>query len=183
MYFHYSKHKNYQIEAFNLLAGVNAPLTPCIAHQVTWSRFINTSGGKGKNISLDLHMEHLNRMVKDYVVNLGANVAEKSIIQCGQSLKGLLETCGNFDQQMQVVSSIKHTRSSDTKDETIILKELIDKSHVFNYTPGRTHPSFKAIQPSIAEHVNTPKLVDWIKGKKEQMQQSISTARGFKHFV
>ena len=91
MYFQYSKHKNYQLEAFYILAQVSAAASTSIAHQLTWSRVVNTSGGKGKNIPLDLHMEHLNRVVKDHVATLGANVAESCIIQCGKSLGDLLQ--------------------------------------------------------------------------------------------
>lgn len=183
MYFQHAKHKNYQKEAFHLLAGVSAAASQCVAHQLTWSHVVNTSGGKGKNVPLDLHMEHLNRTVKEHIVSLGANVAEKSILQCGQSLKGLIETCENFDKEMQVRSSSKHTKVSGANDEKVILKELTKTSHVFDYVPGRVHPSFKTLRPSIAEHIDKGKLLRWIKGKKKQLQDSISTARIFNHPV
>ena len=81
MYFQYAKHKNYQLEAFHLLGEMSAAASQRIAHQLT--RSVSTTGCNGKNFSLDLHMELLNRTVKDHVANLGANVAEKSILQCG----------------------------------------------------------------------------------------------------
>ena len=112
MYFQYAKHKNYQLKTFHLLADVGAAASNRIVHQLTWSRVVNTCGGKGHNIPLDLHMEHLNRVVKDHVSNLGANVAEKSILQCGQSLKGLMEACSNFDEQVNLhKSSTSHTKA------------------------------------------------------------------------
>ena len=88
MYFHSANHKNYWTEAFQLLASVSACASPRIAHQMTWSRGINTNGGKGKNIPLDLNMEHLNRVVKDHVANVGANVGEKSIINPRRACAG-----------------------------------------------------------------------------------------------
>lgn len=179
MYFQYAKHKNYQKEAFHLLAGVSAAALEHIAHQLTWSRVVNTSGGKGKNVPLDLHMEHLNRTVKDHIANLGANIAEKSILQCGESLKWLIETCKNFDEQMQTRSSSKHTKGSDANDEKVILKELTKTSSVFDYVPGRVHPSFKAVRPSTAEHIDKAKLLWWIKGKKKLLQDSVCIARVF----
>ena len=79
---------------------------------------MNTTGGAGHNIPLDLHMEHLNRIVKDHVANLGANVAEKSILQCGKSLKGLMETCASFDKQFNVrPPSTSHSKVCVSGDE------------------------------------------------------------------
>lgn len=47
-------HKNYAIELFMSI------LPPYLAEQLKWGRFINSHGLPGKNISMDLHMEHLN---------------------------------------------------------------------------------------------------------------------------
>lgn len=84
VYFHYSRHINYQQEAFHILAQTSAAASPQIASQLTWSRVVNTRGGKGRNVPVDLEMEHLNRTVKGYIGCLGANVSECAIIQCGR---------------------------------------------------------------------------------------------------
>lgn len=34
-----------------------------LRQQLIWSRFVNTLGQEGHNISLDLHLEHLNRYI------------------------------------------------------------------------------------------------------------------------
>eukprot|EP00731_Ephydatia_muelleri_P025731 Em0017g814a len=65
--------KNYCIEAFHLLMQYYYTLTPRCAEQMLWGRFVNSVGGPGHNISGDLHMEHLNRILKDTVSHLGAN--------------------------------------------------------------------------------------------------------------
>uniref|UniRef100_A0A1X7U352 Uncharacterized protein n=1 Tax=Amphimedon queenslandica TaxID=400682 RepID=A0A1X7U352_AMPQE len=44
--------------------------------QLLWSRTINTIGRPGKNIPMDLHMEHLNRVVKDAMRTLSSNINE-----------------------------------------------------------------------------------------------------------
>lgn len=184
MYFHFARHKNYQSEAFHLLAEVSAAASPRIASQLTWSRCVNIRGGKGKNIPLDLHMEHLNRTVKDHVTTLGANVAEQSILQCARSLKGLIETCSTFDAQLGLEpSSISHSKANTSKDEKVIIKELTETSRVFDYVPGRNHASFKSIHPSITEHINMTKLIQWIQKKKKGMQDNITKASIFGHSV
>ena len=55
-------HPKYALEAMRLQMQVNATLSPNLAHQVTWNRFINTHGGHGRNIPCDLHNEHVNKM-------------------------------------------------------------------------------------------------------------------------
>lgn len=42
-----------------VLLQANASLSPNLAHQVMWHRFVNTKGGMGKNIPCDLYNEHV----------------------------------------------------------------------------------------------------------------------------
>ena len=51
-------------------------LPPHQAFEVKWSRFINSKGGMGNNVSCDLHMEHLNRACKTTIAGVGANVSQ-----------------------------------------------------------------------------------------------------------
>ena len=96
-FFQFSKHKHYP---FQVITDVNATTSPRVAHQHTWNHGVNMRGGKGNNIPLDLHMEHLNRAVKDLVANLCANV------QCAQSQKVLTKTCRNFDDELDIRPSL-----------------------------------------------------------------------------
>ena len=69
--FYFSNRTNYSNEAFKLLYQYKFLACPMHCHQMIWSRFINTVGRPGKNIPADLHMEHLNRILKEAVQNLG----------------------------------------------------------------------------------------------------------------
>ena len=66
LYFRYAGHTNYQKEAFTMLALVNASASPQISSQLTWVCVVNTRGGKGHNVPINLHMEHLNHMDDPY---------------------------------------------------------------------------------------------------------------------
>lgn len=117
VYFHYSRHTNYQQEAFQILAQTSTAASPQVAAQLTWNRTVNTRGGNGRNIPVDLEMEHLNRTVKSYVSSLGSNVTESTIMQCGKSLNGIMDVCRNFDRENNISpESIEHTRSSTLAD-------------------------------------------------------------------
>ena len=52
---------------------------------------MNSQGGPGQNISADLHMEHLNRLLKDAMTHLGANKTPQAIVRASKAL-GWLET-------------------------------------------------------------------------------------------
>ena len=70
--------RNYSCEVFNMLYQLAYVLPPNIASELMWGRFINTHGCGGKNICIDLHMEHLNRIAK---VGLGSNKTKAAIGQ------------------------------------------------------------------------------------------------------
>ena len=64
---------SYSGEIFCILAQHRFISSPHLSYQLQWSRFINTHGKQGKNIPSDLHMEHMNRIIKNTVKGLGAN--------------------------------------------------------------------------------------------------------------
>ena len=114
LYFRATGHTKYALEAFNLMAAVKATASSRIAKQITWSRTVNTRGKKGQNIPVDLFMEHLNRTLKEYVAGTGANISEKTIVQCGKSLQAIFDTCSTYDRENNIhPESIHHTRARE----------------------------------------------------------------------
>ena len=182
IYFQHARHSNYAKEAILLLAAVNATATPHVAAQITWSRVVNTRGGPGNNIPVDLHNEHLNHALKTAVSCMGANVATNTILQCGKSLNGLMQTVDNFDAENELHPvSTRHTHSSLAKDEDTVLEELVDKSHVFDYVPGRQHRTFSSIAPNLAVSVNKEKLCNTINKYKQKLQRKANVAKFYHH--
>ena len=58
---------------------------------------MNTRGGAGKNVPVDLHNEHLNGKLKDVVSWVGANVTEELIVEASKSLNGVDTICEHYD--------------------------------------------------------------------------------------
>lgn len=79
--FQNSGRTNYTIEAFKLLYQYDYGLAPKHAEQLIWSHFVNTEGVQGKNIPLDLHQEHLNRICKTCIEGLAASKREEAIVR------------------------------------------------------------------------------------------------------
>ena len=97
-----SQKKNYSIEAFQFLCQYYYYLPPRLAQQLLYSRFVNVHGREGCNIPCDLHMEHLNRTIKDTLQHLGANKTECAITRaskCSHLLNSLLH---QFDTKTDV---------------------------------------------------------------------------------
>lgn len=92
-----SSRSKYAIEAFHLLAEINALLSPRLAFELIWNRTVNTRGGAGNNIAFDLHCEHLNRTFKQNVNSFRAHISEKSISRSSQGIAPLQEIVRKFD--------------------------------------------------------------------------------------
>jgi len=84
--------KKYGIEALNLQLHT---LSPWQAAQLKWSRYINTTNRVGKNILMDLHLEHLNRRLKGTMRNMRAN---HSVTMAAQCVKFVDLICSQFEE-------------------------------------------------------------------------------------
>ena len=73
-----SNRKNYSIEAFTLLCQFHFIFSERMKQQLVWSCTVDIHGRPGKNVSMDLHMEHLNRECKASMAGLGANITEQT---------------------------------------------------------------------------------------------------------
>lgn len=55
LYFFFSGHKKYALEALKLQAALIATVNDRLSQEILHSRFINTQGGEGNNIPTDLY--------------------------------------------------------------------------------------------------------------------------------
>ena len=143
-YYYSTGHSKYAIETFHYLftLTMNQVSSPGLAAQIKWSRFINTQGREGCNIPVDLHMEHLNRHLKRLITGLGANCTRKAIVNISKCINSLLAITTALDNELNIQpDQTHHTQSSTAADEKLIMTELVTKSHVFDYSPGRQHRS------------------------------------------
>lgn len=134
--FHNSGRRNYSNEALHLLCQYHHELSPQQAEQLLYSRFVNTRGVRGRNIPLDLHQEHLNRLCKDCVKGLGSNKTKPVIVRCSKALGTLNELLENFDEDSCVARpSGAHHVPSYKEDLHMIVQEL-QQNKIFDNIPG-----------------------------------------------
>ena len=157
---------NYAIEAFTLLANYHFILSPRQCQQLIWSRFVNVHGIIGHNIPCDLFMEHLNRLCKSSIENLGANKTEKAIERVGKVISVLQKVTSNYDTVTSTTeSSGAHKRASAERDVMLVLDEVHKKSAVFRIQPGRSHSQFQKQVINVIANVDANDLREWMANK------------------
>ena len=82
--FKVSDRRNYSLEVVRMLYSYYFTMSPRQKHQLLWSRFVNVHGKVGHNIANDLHMEHLNRVVKNAVHGFGAKKIDEFLKRIGR---------------------------------------------------------------------------------------------------
>ena len=105
--------------------------------------------------------------MKDSVPSLGANVAERSIVQCGKSLGGIASVTRQFDEELGIKHDIgTHSEAQLGTDKAIVTRELCLESRVFDYIPGRQHKTFAGLKPNIADCIHKSKLILYFTRRK-----------------
>ncbi|CAB3978803.1 hypothetical protein AC249_AIPGENE19565, partial [Paramuricea clavata] len=105
-------HTKYSFAALQLQISTKALLTPRQAHSLIWNRMVNTKGGMGKNISMDLRLEQLDKLLKDMLRCLGANITQKSSERCSKALKLVEDILSSIDSELNMKTP-KDTQTSD----------------------------------------------------------------------
>ena len=69
-----------------------------LSMQIKWNRCVNTNGGLGRNIPCDLHNEHINKLFKEIITNMGANLTDEAMRRAARSVTTLRQMRDNFDK-------------------------------------------------------------------------------------
>ena len=85
-----------------MLCQFHYDLPPRLSQELICSRFVSTHSLPGKNIPEDLHQEHLNSVVKDFIRGLGANKTEDAIMRIGKALGTPFPVIENFDEENNI---------------------------------------------------------------------------------
>ena len=90
-------------------------MEPIAVFSLIWERFVNTRGMKGHNISMDLHLEHLNNFLKELLKDLRSNLNEENADRVSKAVNNLNTIVQNFERRME----IKKQQSSQNKAKTL----------------------------------------------------------------
>lgn len=107
-------------------------------------------------------MEHLNRLCKTAIQELGANKHDSSIIHVGKALGTLSPVLSKFNNDNQVIENAGiHKSLVREKDVNLVVQQL-QKANNLAVIPGRKHTAFRKVR-DILHHEEHTKLVQWMK--------------------
>jgi len=156
-----SGRRNYSNEALHFLCQYYQNLPMQQAQQLLYSRFVNTTGIRGRNIPLDLHQEHLNKLCKDCVKGLGSNKTKQGITRCNKALGTLHDLLKNFDEKNNVACANGAHRSPSNKLDLNLIIEELQRTKVFDVIPNPKHTSFKSPN-NILYAKNFDEITAWV---------------------
>ena len=161
-----SGHTKYSLQALYLQFQVKAVLSPHLAHHVLWDHFVNSKGGIGRIILCDVHNEHVNKLLKEMMLNMGSNLTEEAIQKAARSVTAMKSICRNFDKASDVpFGTSAHSTRLDEQDVAKVVSVVIDR-RLFSVLPGRTHSAFPRIRTNPLWNWNVGKMMMWIELKK-----------------
>ena len=169
---HFKEEKSttkYSLEALYLLLQVYSLLPPDEAHSLVWNRTVNNKGGPGKNVALDVDLEHDNKDLKQPIKNLGPNVTVDAVtrISHGQQRSKRMLSC--VDREILVKQrSGKHISADYSKDLRMIVNLLMEE-FVFHHTPGRHYKSFSNFVRDPLSRLDMSNLFQWINKHKRNI--------------
>ena len=159
---------NYAIQAFTLLMQDMHLFSPWMKAQLEWNRTVNVHGRRGKNISADLFMEHLNRECKGILSGMYSNVSENSVIRISRALKSIHCVMDKFDRQNNVTyDSGVHHRKSSLENREKIVNQLVESKNFIKSSGTRKHKNFPLHKTNIMQTLNPIELQQWMKQKAE----------------
>lgn len=165
LYFKCYHHTKYAFTVLKLLIRIQCQ--PERAFDLTWQRFVNTSGKKGRNISLDLHLEHLNNFLKEQLKNLRSNLNEKQATRISRAMGPMHELVKNASK---LNDDNYHKTPKHIEDVLKLCKELVAVK-IFHNRPGREHPSFPRFSENLLNKLDMDKMSVWLNEKKIEFEE------------
>ena len=164
-HFHTSGSRKYALEALRLQFQTSVVLAPNLSHQVMWNRFVNPRGRSGKNIPCDLFNEHINKMIKTIIMNMGSNLTEDSLQKAARSVSTLNSISERFDKE----TNVPHTTSAhSTRPDISDIKKtvaIVLQHSLIKQVASRTHKSFPKLPLNPLHEWDITKTKSWIKEK------------------
>ena len=167
----------YSLEALKLQIHSGIEYSPNLAHQVTWNRFVNVRGGAGNNIPCDLFNEHVNKLLKHIIRNMGSNLTESALQRAARSVTTLHQICETFDVQSGVPCTMTAHSTRSDKDDVKKVVNTVVKNKLLVEMGGREHRSFRGMKLNPLHKWDVKKTEKWIEEKIREYKKNRSHSR------
>ena len=168
--FKVTNHHKYAFLGLRYKACELALLSPQRWHQLQWNRFINNKGGVGRNISIDLRLEHINKVMKNLIKSQEPqNITDENVEKISKSIQGIEVVVDSYKEDLESKKrSGVHTNKHIHEMFNTVFDEVHNTSQNFSFTPGRLCGSSNSFKRTFSD-LNLVKLFGWIDKKKTQM--------------
>ena len=143
------------------LAKLHAILPTGMAFELIHNRFFNATGKAGGNIPLDLRMEHLNKLLKTALKQLGANVTEVGAQRIARGLTGLERLIGNVDSDCNLNDKSGYHSARHLRESVLLITQDLFDEKVFDFQPGRSYQCFKKFKADLLHKLDHREFFKW----------------------
>ena len=160
----------YALEALFLQFQQQALFIPRQAYRQRWNRSVNNRGGRGKNVSLDLEIEHGNNVLKEALRKMGLNPTHSAVTRSGRMLNMARQTVDKVARECDIMKRLgKHfIQSNNKKDLSKIVGKLLEDD-ALSETTGRAYRHFHDFKKSFMTNLRMGRLCAWINEHKYEM--------------
>ena len=173
LYFKVFKHNKYAFSVLKLLCTMK--LQPERAHELTWDRFVNTKGKPGRNISLDLHMEHLNKFLKELLKNLRSNLNEANADRIAKATNNIKRLIEKTEESLNIKITYTGKNKLNTISSVQNLAAQLHKNNPFDEKSKKsTYDSFANFDGYLKNKLDTTKVIEWAIKKYKDFENTIN---------
>ncbi|XP_011679955.2 uncharacterized protein LOC105445739 [Strongylocentrotus purpuratus] len=163
LYFKRTHRTKYSFQSLRLLAQVECMLSPRLAFELTWNRFVNKEGKADTNKEVDRENEHQNKVLKGECKQFNGKISEASVERVShsaQEIEEILVTCDN-------VSHVQRKKGlhagKDTTGDVQKLATAMHKERIFQEKQSRRHHAFPSYPKNPLTQLDLPDLQRWMK--------------------
>lgn len=164
-----NKHK-YAYACLRLQVQLQCLLTPRLAHQLVWNRFVNNKGKPDTNVELDRENEHRNKAIKQECRGFHGKITDKSIKRVGQAAQSIETILKAVDRESHVRGASGKHSAVNANEDILSLVDMLHQERVFDSTNTnrRIHvlPDF---QKDPFSHLDLLSLHAWMKSTVEKI--------------
>lgn len=171
-----SNHPNYAKETVNLLVQYLYVFSDRLKARLKWSRCVNTKGFPGCNMPCDLHMEHLNRTIKNMVRGMGGNISSEAVVKAGKTVGTVKHVCSVFEEQTIKTKQTSESHSYPSLDKDVKrMVNVLKEEKVFIASSERQHPAFSTMNCGIMQKYSRPILIKKVKESLKKIAHHSAT--------
>ena len=165
LYFKAYGHKNYALSLLKFFYTIKYRSEQ--AHELLWEGFVNNKGFPGRNISLDLHLEHLNNFLKELLKNLRSNMNEQNAERISKALNNIKRLVDNTEKMLDIKKSSSGSNRMKTEESVRHLAVELHKSNPFKETYD-TYESFPDFNSKVLQKLDCTGFMEWMITKRKE---------------